>query len=355
MNARDGTGALGIPSTAMSELPGFQDFMRPLLDLLEREAQPLRSRDAYEKLADTLKLDEVARAQLLPSGKQPTYRNRIGWASTYLRFAGLLHAPSRGVWAITPAGRAFLAKHVGRIDLRVLETIPAYVEARAAAESDDDDIAVPGSATTAPIHTPLDLTPPAENTPEEQLFAAHKHIVASVADELAKLLQKTEPAFFEEMVIELLGKMGYGTSDDARIRVGRSGDGGIDGIISLDKLGLEKALSSKTRHPGEALVKCGARDARFVAASSDITSVALRSRRSFERCSSSGRAFADPSARKTTGRSADCSESSAMPVASSMLMTSTSVSSAAPISSASSAASSDGRAAPTTIHAPSAS
>jgi len=237
----------------MSELPSFQDFMRPLLELLEREAQPLRSRDAYEKLADTLKLDEAARAQLLPSGKQPTYRNRIGWASTYLRFAGLLHAPSRGVWAITPAGRAFLAKHVGRIDLRVLETIPAYVEARAAAESEDEANTAPSATTAAPALAPLDAPVAAETTPEEQLFAAYKRIVASVADELSKLVQKSDPAFFEELVIDLLGKMGYGTSDDARTRVGRSADGGIDGIISLDKLGFEKALSSKTRHPGEAL------------------------------------------------------------------------------------------------------
>lgn len=214
----------------MTELPGFQEFMRPLLELLSREPLPVRARDVYEKLADAMDLGPEARAQLLPSRKQQTYRNRIGWASTYLRFAALVHAPSRGVWAITPSGRAFLTKHVGPIDLRVLGTIPAYVEARRESEEDTESEVplVPTSATST------------ESTPEEQLFAAHKRIVASVADELAKLLQKTEPAFFEQLVIELLGNMGYGTSDDSRVRVGRSGDGGIDGVISLDKLGLEK-------------------------------------------------------------------------------------------------------------------
>jgi len=200
----------------------------------------------------------VARAQLLPSGKQPTYRNRIGWASTYLRFAGLLHAPSRGVWAITPAGRAFLAKHVGRIDLRVLETIPAYVEARAAAESEDEANTAPSATTAAPALAPLDAPVAAETTPEEQLFAAYKRIVASVADELSKLVQKSDPAFFEELVIDLLGKMGYGTSDDARTRVGRSGDGGIDGIISLDKLGFEKVyIQAKRWDPGTKIGRPG--------------------------------------------------------------------------------------------------
>lgn len=222
----------------MTELPGYQSFMRPLLELFDREALPLRARDAYEKLADAMKLDEEARAQLLPSRKQPTYRNRIGWASTYLRFAGLVQAPSRGVWAITPSGRALLASHAGPIDLHVLETIPAYVEARAATESDDEEQSAP-LASESPA--------PTEATPEEQLLAAHKRIVSSVADELTKLLQKTDPAFFEELVIELLGLMGYGTSDDSRVRIGRSGDGGIDGVISLDKLGLEKVYIQAKR------------------------------------------------------------------------------------------------------------
>ncbi len=214
----------------MIDVPGFQDFMRPLLELLANEPAPLRARDAYAKLADAVKLSEEARAQLLPSGKQRTYQNRIGWASAYLRFAGLVHAPSRGAWAITPAGRTFLAAHSGGIDLRVLQTIPAYLESRATDEG--------GSVSDEAIG-PHDAAP-SESTPEEQMLTAHKRIVASVADELARLLQRTDPTFFEEIVIELLGRMGYGTSDDSRLRVGRSGDGGVDGVISLDKLGLEK-------------------------------------------------------------------------------------------------------------------
>ncbi len=226
----------------MRELPGFQDFMRPLLELLAGEAAPLRAREVYEKLADRMKLDADERGQLLPSRKQPTYRNRIGWASTYLRFAGLVQSPTRGIWTITDAGRKLLAKNKGRIDLRVLQTIPAYVEARRAAEGEEGDSA--NEAATVP-------SLPSEETPEELLFAAHKRIVGSVAEQLSELLQQATPDFFEELVVDLLGRMGYGTSDDARVRVGRSGDGGIDGVISLDKLGLEKVyIQAKKWAPG---------------------------------------------------------------------------------------------------------
>lgn len=217
----------------MTAIPGFQDFMRPLLELLASETAPLRARDAYQKLGDRLGLSEADRGELLPSGKQPTYKNRIGWASTYLRFAGLLAAPVRGSWTITDAGRKLLASHAGRIDLRLLETIPAYVEARRDSEAvegnDGENGPTPGPGPTAQ-----------ESTPEEQLSRAHGKIVGSVAEELAQLLQKADPEFFEELVIDLLGRMGYGTSEESRLRVGRSGDGGIDGVISLDKLGLEK-------------------------------------------------------------------------------------------------------------------
>lgn len=203
--------------------------MRPLLQVLAKAGAPVRTRDAYELVADATKLKPADREALLPSGKQPTYKNRIGWASTYLRFAGLVTSPSRGVWAITDAGRKLLAEHAGRIDLRLLDTIPAFREARKEAEggNDKDDEV-------------LSEAPAGGATPEEQLLAAHEKILASVGEELAKLLEKCDPGFFEELVIDLLGRMGYGISPESRLRVGRSGDGGIDGIISLDRLGLEK-------------------------------------------------------------------------------------------------------------------
>lgn len=212
-------------------VPVFQDFTRPLLELLNANG-PMRARDVYAALADALNLSETDRAQLIPSGKQPTYKNRIGWASTYLRFAELVHAPSRGVWAITDSGRKLLARHKGRIDLKVLETIPAFNE-RGTAKADVDANAEPDDHAPEPAAV-------TESTPQEQLDAAHAKIVGSVAEELSGLLDKCDPTFFEELVVDLLGRMGYGTSAESRLRVGRSGDGGIDGVISLDRLGLEK-------------------------------------------------------------------------------------------------------------------
>ncbi len=114
----------------MSDIPRFQSFMRPLLELLGQQPAPLRARDAQELLAERMGISEEDRAKTLPSGTQRTYRNRIGWASTYLRFADLVASPSRGHWIITPAGEAFLRRHPGEIDTETLQTLPAYVEAR---------------------------------------------------------------------------------------------------------------------------------------------------------------------------------------------------------------------------------
>lgn len=214
-----------------NDLPGFQDFMRPLLELLAKEAAPLRAREVYPKLALAMALTDAQIAHMLPSGKQTTFRNRVGWASTYLRFAGLVVSPSRGIWAISEPGRKVLATHKGRVDLALLETLPAYQETRKQAESAAPSVDGAEGATVD--------QDAATATPEEQLYAAHAQVVGSVAEELAKLLQKCDPAFFEELVIDLLGRMGYGT-EGSRVRVGQAGDGGIDGVISLDKLGLEK-------------------------------------------------------------------------------------------------------------------
>lgn len=216
-------------------MPGFQGFMRPLLEVLERESAPLRARDAYEKVADAVGLTPAQRAITLPSGKQPAYCNRIGWARTYLSFAGLIDMPSRGQWRLSEEGRKFLRSHVGPVDLRVLQKVPAFRERKESQRlSETDGVPTEESRSNA-------------STPEEQLAAAHAEIRSSVADDLASLLQRCSPGFFELTVLDLLGRMGYGTDDDARQRVGRTGDGGIDGIISLDKLGLERVYIQAKR------------------------------------------------------------------------------------------------------------
>ena len=243
-------------------VPTYQEFMRPLLELLARESGPMQARDAYAKLADAMNLDEASRAVLLPSGKQRAYKNRIGWASSYLRFASLVFAPSRGAWAITAEGLALLSKHAGPVSLRTLETIPAY---RAHLASRGDAGSEPGGpgqggeprdagetsaaelrTNGAPFST--NTAEAASLTPDEQLEAVYRSLVAAVAEDLKRLLLNLAPDRFEILVLELLGKMGYGASSESRGHVGRSGDGGIDGVVRLDKLGFAKVHIQAKRY-----------------------------------------------------------------------------------------------------------
>jgi restriction system protein len=216
----------------MVAIPTYQEFMRPLLEVLAGANGPVRARDAYERVSDRAGLGEAERRELLPSGKQPVYKNRIGWASTYLRFAGLVAAPQRGAWEITPAGRALLDAHPGPIDLEVLRAIPAF--------RDHFEGSASGAAARA--------TAPAQfGDPEEMLERAHRLIEDAVAGELLDRVLAMHPTDFEDLVIDLLGAMGYGTGPQARVRLGRSGDAGVEGVISLDKLGLEKVYVQAKR------------------------------------------------------------------------------------------------------------
>ena len=227
----------------MSNVPTFQQFTRPLLELLAAEPRPIAARAAYEKLANLLHLDEDTRGQMLPSGKQRTYQNRIGWASSYLRAAGLVQTPARGDWAITDAGRLFLTHHAGAIDVRVLETIPAFSASRRTQSEHLDDVSAVPLASAGAQRTAVETA----TTPDEQLDLAHRSIVDAVAEELTRSVQNTTAEDFERLVIDLLGKMGYGASTESRLHVGQSGDGGIDGVISLDKLGFEKVYIQAKR------------------------------------------------------------------------------------------------------------
>jgi hypothetical protein len=123
----------------VNSIPNFQVFMRPLLDVLAEQPAPIRASRVYDLVADRMGLSEEARQQTLPSGRTRTFRNRIGWASTYLRFADLVAAPNRGHWVITAAGKEVLLKHPGEIKLSLLETLPAYVQARQQVDSEGAD------------------------------------------------------------------------------------------------------------------------------------------------------------------------------------------------------------------------
>ena len=218
-------------------IPDYQTCMLPLLRLLG-DGQEHSLRDAEEALAANFKLTETERAELLPSGQQGIFKNRIGWARTYLKKAGLLEAPKRGVFKITDRGSRTLASNPGRIDGKYLEQFKEFTEFREASRTAAGNADLPEA-----------LSPTA--TPEEVIEIAHQGLREQLGQELLARILGCSPTFFEQLVVELLVKMGYGGSRrDAGERIGQTGDGGIDGIIKEDRLGLDTIFIQAKRWQG---------------------------------------------------------------------------------------------------------
>lgn len=208
-------------------VPDFQSLMLPLLRIAAdgREHSLAEARDI---LAAAFKLSDADREELLPSGRQPKFANRVAWAKSYLQQAGLLLSPRRGHFQISDRGRAVLKTSPTRIDIKFLEQYPEFVEFRTP-KGDLQGVVVDA--------TPAQTEP---ETPEEALEAAHLKMRVGLASELLSRVKTASPQFFEGLVVELLLKMGYGGSRrDAGQAIGRSGDEGIDGVISEDRLGLD--------------------------------------------------------------------------------------------------------------------
>jgi restriction system protein len=198
--------------------------MLPLLKFYS-DGQDHTFREAVESLAMNFKLTEQERREMLPSGQQEIFDNRIGWARTYMKKAGLIEAPKRGVNRITPRGLDVLQKKPERIDVNYLAQFKEFQEFRTLRHAKQDE----------------EQEAEANNkTPEEALENAYQKIRDDLAADLRKRLKTCSPAFFERLVVEVIVKMGYGgTRLDAGKAIGKSGDGGIDGIIKEDKLGLD--------------------------------------------------------------------------------------------------------------------
>ena len=182
-------------------------------------------REAIEALADQFNLTEQEKRELLPSGQQAIFDNRVAWARTYMKKAGLLEAPRRGHIQITKRGMDVIAQRPPRVDVDFLEQFPEFIEFRTLRHPKSE----PGGQ-------PTDLN----RTPEELLETAYQNLRENVANDLLQQIKTSRPALFERIVIELLVSMGYGGSlKDAGQAIGKSGDEGIDGIIKEDRLGLD--------------------------------------------------------------------------------------------------------------------
>lgn len=207
-------------------IPAFQDLMLPILELANANgSEPTSNRDFIEALADRFQLAERERKELLASGRQSKFENRVYWALVHLRRGGLIESAGRGVNRITQRGREILNLRPGRIDIKFLNQFPEFREFRASRTEDSSTSPTAGETGASP---------------EETLDAEYQKLRRTLAAHLSEKLRHCSPSFFERLVVELLVKMGYGGSRaDAGQAVGRSGDGGIDGIIKEDRLGLD--------------------------------------------------------------------------------------------------------------------
>jgi restriction system protein len=206
-------------------IPDYQSIMLPLLKLVS-DNQEWKFRNVVEELAKGYHLTPEERKELLPSGQQPIFDNRVGWARTYMKKAGLLDSPGRGLLKISNRGQEILKRNPIRIDVNYLKEFPEFLEFQSLKREDEQQ------TENKEIQE--------DETPEELLDYSYQKIRKALALELLNKVMNLPPAFFEKLVVELLVKMGYGGSiKDAGKAIGRSGDEGIDGTIKEDKLGLD--------------------------------------------------------------------------------------------------------------------
>lgn len=219
-----------------SKIPDFQSIMLPLLKILE-DGQPKSINDVIKILANQFNLNEQDLKIKVPSGQMGLFRNRVGWTRSYLKKAGLIRYPERGVYQITDFGKKYLAKGPDDLRIKHLKKMPDYIEWTKTFNQDSNQEEEEKIATANE-----------QKTPEEILATTVASIKKQLASDLLDKLKENSFTYFEQFVIELLQKMGYGELDkDSAERTGKPGDDGVDGIISQDRLGLENVYIQAKR------------------------------------------------------------------------------------------------------------
>lgn len=208
-------------------IPDYERVMLPLLNSLA-DKQEHSFREMVEQMVDFFKVSEEEKKKLLPSGRYPVFDSRVGWAKTYLKKAGLIESERRGFWEITQRGIDTLRQNPKEITNKYLKQFPEFIAF----------ISPPREDETKEVSSDAEII--TQETPEESLEYAYQQIRQDLAQEILSRVKSCSPSFFERLVVELLVKMGYGGSiKDAGKAIGKSGDGGIDGIIKEDRLGLD--------------------------------------------------------------------------------------------------------------------
>lgn len=214
-------------------VPKYHEFMKPLLELIQ-DGRPYKMKEVYALLEQRSNLSADDLEEMLPSGRQTLFRNRVGWAKTYLKKAGLLDNPAQAVIAITEAGKRVVSENPETIDPKYLERFPSFADFLA--ESRNRRNPVPGISDHEVRDEEIPVLP--DLTPDDQLEDAYKQINANLASDLLGVVLKISPYSFEKLVVDLLTKMGYGTVAYGSHATVASGDDGIDGVIMEDKLGF---------------------------------------------------------------------------------------------------------------------
>jgi restriction system protein len=222
-------------------IPDYQNLMLPVLRLAAEGETRVAA--VADRIADELSLSAEERDRLLPSGRQRLLHNRIHWAKFYMSKAGLISSPARGRFIASEAGNELLKTNPSRIDVSVLMKNATFREF----------YRTEGGAATGSIDADaIDRVAPTKvgtTTPEEQIEAAHQAIESALRMQLLERVLQNSPAFFEQLIVDLLVAMGYGGSHrNAAAQLGRSGDGGVDGVINEDRLGLDRVYVQAKRY-----------------------------------------------------------------------------------------------------------
>ena len=218
-------------------LPAFNELTRPALEMVVNSDDAVHVREIRKYLIDLFDVAEINLAEVLSSGEEKFY-NRVRWVAWSFKHAGLLHSPSRGMFVSTPEGEAYLLSHSGTIERKTLTAMIAQ-------PSQDQDTTTEGDQSAPPVVVPtvVERADLEDAAPDEQMDQAFAQIREKLASDLQEAISLVSPKQFEKLVIELLAAMGYGRPE----HTGKSGDGGIDGIINQDSLGLEKVYVQAKR------------------------------------------------------------------------------------------------------------
>jgi restriction system protein len=215
-------------------IPDYQTLMRPVLEASASGEIEISS--VVEMLADAFNLSASEREEVIPSGKQTTFANRVHWAKSYLKMAGLVEYTGRGRFIATEAGKAVLAS-ADKIDRKYLFRFPSFRESQVRTQQPNHTDSESGTSSEAFV------------TPDETMRIAYQRINEALSIELIDRVLAAPPGFFEEVIVELLVAMGYGgTSDDPGRAIGRSGDDGVDGVIDQDPLGVDQLFVQAKRY-----------------------------------------------------------------------------------------------------------